>query len=66
MELDCEGFEFCPEVTAKSARMGLTLIEIPISYQPRSWREGKKIRWQDGFIAVQTLWRFRNWTPRNG
>jgi dolichol-phosphate mannosyltransferase len=66
MELECEGFEFCPEVTAKVARLGLSLIEIPISYKPRSSEEGKKIRLRDAFIAIQTLWRFRRWTPRNG
>ena len=65
MELECRGFEFCPEVTAKVARLGLCLVEIPISYQPRSREEGKKIRLRDAFIAIQTLWRFRQWTPQN-
>lgn len=63
MDLTCEGFEFCPEVTAKAARLGLSILEIPIRYQPRSIREGKKIRWRDAIIALKTLWRFRSWTP---
>lgn len=62
MELTCQGFEFCPEVTAKAARLGLSIIEIPISYRPRSTSEGKKIRFRDAVCAIQTLWRFRRWT----
>jgi glycosyltransferase involved in cell wall biosynthesis len=63
LELKCEGFEFCPEVTAKVTRLGESIIEVPISYMPRSIIEGKKIRWTDGLIAVWTLVRFRMWKP---
>lgn len=65
MELECERFEFCPEVTAKAARLGLRLIEIPIAYVPRSRAQGKKIGLRDAFSAFQTLWRYRNWTPQD-
>jgi len=61
MDLKCERFEFCPEVTAKAARMGLRLIEVPIRYSGRTRREGKKIRFRDGWEAVRTLWRYRSW-----
>jgi hypothetical protein len=61
MDLQCERFEFCPEVTAKACRMGLTIHEVPIRYAPRSAAEGKKIRWTDGVEALQTLWRWRQW-----
>ncbi|MCA9000240.1 MAG: glycosyltransferase family 2 protein [Planctomycetaceae bacterium] len=63
MQLTCERFEFCPEVIAKAARMGLRITEVPISYSPRSTSEGKKIRFVDALSAVGTLWRFRKWTP---
>ena len=63
MDLQCERFEFCPEVTAKALRMGLRITEAPIRYQARSVAEGKKIRWRDGVEALQTLWRWRNWRP---
>lgn len=63
MELRCNGFEFCPEVTAKASRLGEPIIEVPISYAPRSIREGKKIRWTDGLIAIWTLLRYRMWRP---
>jgi dolichol-phosphate mannosyltransferase len=64
MQLECERFEFCPEVTAKACRMGLRILEVPISYQPRSFAEGKKIRWGDGWKALKALWRWRQWEPR--
>lgn len=53
-------FRFEPEVTAKILRVkGLRLYEIPISYYGRSFDEGKKITWRDGFLAVGALLRFR-------
>lgn len=59
IELDCMGFEFCPEVTAKVARLGYTIHEVPISYHPRSFKQGKKIKWRDGLIAIWTLLKYR-------
>ena len=61
MRLECERFEFCPEVTAKAYRMGLRVIELPIRYAPRSAAEGKKLRWTDGIQAFSTLWHYRRW-----
>ncbi|TSC87217.1 MAG: glycosyl transferase 2 [Parcubacteria group bacterium Gr01-1014_8] len=55
IRLTAEGFEFCPEITAKIARLGIPIYEVPISYAPRSVAEGKKIRLRDWFIAVWTL-----------
>jgi glycosyltransferase involved in cell wall biosynthesis len=52
-------FEFCPEVTAKLRRLGYTIFEVPISYNPRNIREGKKIRWWDGVQAMWTLLYYR-------
>ncbi|QDT17200.1 glycosyltransferase family 2 protein [Alienimonas californiensis] len=61
MDLRCERFEFCPEVTAKSARAGLRVREVPVSYHARGTEEGKKIRFRDGLEAAWTLlaWRVR-------
>lgn len=61
MNLQCERFEFCPEVTAKAIRLGLGIVEVPISYQPRNHTEGKKIRLSDGVEAIKVLWRYRKW-----
>ncbi len=57
--LTCEGFEFCPEVTAKIARRGIRIEEVPIRYYPRSFREGKKVRLNDAVVAVWTLIKYR-------
>jgi dolichol-phosphate mannosyltransferase len=61
MELCCARFEFCPEVIAKACRMGLSIVEIPVHYEPRDKNAGKKIRLSDGFSALRTLWRWRKW-----
>lgn len=64
MELQCNRFEFCPEVTAKAIRMGEYIHEIPIQYVPRTKAAGKKIRWTDAPEAFWTLWKYRRWNPR--
>ncbi|MBS1706094.1 MAG: glycosyltransferase family 2 protein [Armatimonadetes bacterium] len=61
MRLECNRFEFCPEVTAKSIRMGHEILEVPISYSPRSKLAGKKIRWTDAPEAFWTLLKYRSW-----
>jgi len=55
LDLRCRGFEFCPEVTAKVAKKGIKIHEVPISYNPRSRKEGKKIKWKDGIKATWIL-----------
>ncbi len=57
--LECEGFEFCPEITAKLLRLGEPILEVPIRYMPRKPDQGKKIGWRDGVEALVTLWRWR-------
>jgi len=59
IDLKCERFEFCPEVTAKVAKTGIKIKEIPIKYYPRKVDEGKKIRWYDGVEAIWTLIKYR-------
>ena len=59
LDLKCKGFEFCPEVTAKIGKRGIKIREIPISYSPRTKKEGKKVNWKDGFIALYTLLKYR-------
>jgi glycosyltransferase involved in cell wall biosynthesis len=57
--LEANGFEFCPEVTAKVLRRGYAIHEVPISYHARPREEGKKIRVHDGLLAIWTLLRYR-------
>lgn len=64
MDLECERFEFCPEVTAKALRMGERIAELPITYIPRSKSEGKKIRWTDAPEAFLTLAKYRKWKKK--
>ena len=59
IRLRCVRFEFCPEVTAKVAKRGIRIHEVPISYSPRTLEEGKKLRWTDGLEAVFTLLKYR-------
>lgn len=57
--LRCTRFEFCPEVTAKVLKRGHKIYEVPISYNPRTFTEGKKIKLKDGFEAIWTLLKYR-------
>lgn len=57
--LNCRGFEFCPEITAKVCKRGFKIQEVPIHYYPRSIAEGKKINWKDGLQAIWTLIKYR-------
>lgn len=59
LKITSKRFEFCPEVTAKIAKKGIKIVEVPISYFPRSIEEGKKIRWRDGAIAIWVLLRVK-------
>jgi dolichol-phosphate mannosyltransferase len=59
LPLQCQRFEFCPEVTARVAKLGIVIEEVPISYYPRPFREGKKIGWKDGVVALWTLIKYR-------
>lgn len=57
--LQCQRFEFCPEVTAKVLRAGERIIEVPVKYRARTFEEGKKIGYKDFFVAVRTLLYYR-------
>jgi len=53
-------FGFEPEITAKVARAKLKLIEVPISYYPRTKEEGKKIKLKDGFRALYCIMKYKH------
>jgi len=52
-------FGFEPEITVKLAKKGCRIFEVPISYYGRTYKEGKKITWKDGFAAFYCLIRYR-------
>lgn len=58
IEEDRFGFE--PEITAKIAKMGLRIYEVGISYDGRTYEEGKKIGWKDGVRALWCIVKY-NW-----
>ncbi len=58
LALEADRFELCAELTAKFCRLGLPIVEVPVSYRPRSVAEGKKIGWWD---AWQTVWALLKW-----
>ena len=47
-----------PEMTAKFAAMKLRIFEVPISYNGRTYEEGKKITWKDGFSAIRCILKY--------
>jgi glycosyltransferase involved in cell wall biosynthesis len=53
IEEDRFGFE--PEITVKVARSGARIYEVGVSYAGRSYEEGKKIGWKDGFSAIRCI-----------
>ncbi|MAV82967.1 MAG: glycosyl transferase [Pelagibacteraceae bacterium] len=59
LNIKSNGFELCPELTVKFLKLGYSIYEVPISYNPRTNKDGKKIKWIDGLIAIYTILRFR-------
>jgi glycosyltransferase involved in cell wall biosynthesis len=53
------GFDIEPELTAKLLLAGRRIVEVPISYTPRTTEQGKKMRWIDGVDAIYTLLKCR-------
>lgn len=56
--LDSSDFRIEPELAIKLAKRGARVFEVPISYSGRSYREGKKITWKDGALALWAILRF--------
>ncbi len=55
LDLRQDDFAIEPEITAKVCRRKLRLYELPIAYYGRTYAEGKKITWRDGFKAIRVL-----------
>ena len=58
-DLKSNKFDFEPEITAKILKGGFRFKEIPISYNGRTYQEGKKINWRDGVVAIFTILKYR-------
>jgi len=59
IKLKSNGFNIEIELTAKFLKKKLKIKEVPISYQGRSWREGKKINFRDGLISLLNIFYYR-------
>jgi glycosyltransferase involved in cell wall biosynthesis len=57
--LEANRFDIEPEITAKLLKAGHRILELPVTFTPRSRAQGKKIGWRDGVTAVQVLFRHR-------
>jgi glycosyltransferase involved in cell wall biosynthesis len=62
LKLTSDRFGFEPEFTARVARLGVRIYEVPISYHGRTYAEGKKINWRDGFEALWCILKFNLWS----
>src|SRR5262245_34235912 len=63
LKLEQNRFGFEPEVTVKISRMKLRIYEVGISYYGRTYEEGKKIGWKDGFQALWCILKYSIKTP---
>lgn len=58
IEIEEDRFGFEPEITAKVAKGGYRIFEVGISYYGRTYAEGKKIGWRDGFRAIYAILKY--------
>jgi glycosyltransferase involved in cell wall biosynthesis len=59
LPLRAKRFEFEAEVTVKLLKKGYKVYEVPISYSPRTLKEGKKINWKDALLGIFTIVKYR-------
>ncbi len=59
LELESRGFEFDAEVTAKVLKKNYSIVEVPIKYKPRTFKEGKKLRIKDGLKEAVVLLKYK-------
>jgi glycosyltransferase involved in cell wall biosynthesis len=64
IRVESNRFGFEPEITAKAAKMGCRIFEVPISYSRRDYSEGKKINWKDGMAAIYWIIKYNLFRKR--
>lgn len=60
LDLKAKKFDFNPEIIGRLSNLGIKITEVPISYYPRSRKDGKKIKFGDGFRALRAIFKYRN------
>lgn len=63
LPLSANRFGIEPELTARLAQAGARIYELPISYNGRSYAEGKKIGWRDGVSALWSIFKYNTFAP---
>jgi hypothetical protein len=58
IEIEENRFGFEPEITAKVSKLDVVIYEVGISYYGRTYKEGKKIGWRDGFRALYAILKY--------
>lgn len=58
LNIQSKNFNIEPEITIKCLKRGIKIVEVPISYKPRTIKDGKKIGWRDGFKAIIDIIKF--------
>ena len=59
LQIKADGFDFEPEFTAKLLKRKIKIYEVPITFTPRNYKQGKKIKFYDALVAVWTLIKVR-------
>ena len=59
LQLSENDFSFCPEVTTKLANLNQNIVEVPVSYNGREYKDGKKIRFSDAIIAINVIIKYK-------
>ena len=59
IKLQENDFSFCPEITTKVSKLKEEILEVPINYNGRTYKEGKKIKATDGLKAIFVLFKYR-------
>lgn len=59
LNIKAKRFDFEPEITARILKANLRIVEVPVTYNARYRKEGKKITWKDGLAALWTLLKYR-------
>lgn len=59
LQLKSERFNIEPEIACKVLKRRCRIAEVPISYYPRRWKEGKKIKWSDTFAILNAIIKYR-------
>ena len=62
IDIESQRFEFEAEITCKILKNGFKILELPISYNPRSIQQGKKIKFKDAIIGVLTILKIKFWS----